>query len=412
VQNAPDARNPASAHDELQDPDVVYVLNGCKDGVAYTMHKPASTYAACTCNMGKQGSVCSHQVAWLLDRHPYGDSAERLIVKMLGTRLGFVGGCSMEDIEDLSWELSMLRLKVMCPSPTAARADANGEGDGTPAVEEPAGLTQDENVQSQSAPAPRPTPPGERAHQNFLGRMESLLHQQLAGVREAPPERQRDLMVRLETAQLSLLQDIQAAAKPRERPQPCGTFCVTGDGHFLRRRSCVEGPRKGHKGAANPAAKWPRQDFVNTRVRDSSSCISKALREGRGAMQDAKHVQNCMNTSHATSARKAGGGRQLQQLQPQLLQRPHQQQTANMAPRVMPQQPLNLLQDFLMRQDSRRLKATASAGVVVPRSRLAFTPPPQQQQHHHHHHRQLHPVQSLSLQQVLLQQQQQQLPLP
>jgi hypothetical protein len=41
------------------------------------------------------------------------------------------------------------------------------------------------------------------------------------------------VMVRLETARLSLLQDIQAAAKPRERPQPCGSFSVTGDGHFL-----------------------------------------------------------------------------------------------------------------------------------------------------------------------------------
>jgi hypothetical protein len=245
----------------------------------------------------------------LLDMHPYGDSAERLIVSMLGTRLGFVGGCSMEDIEDLSWELGMLRLKVMCPSPAAARTDANGEGDGAPAVEEPTGLTQDENAQSQSAPAPRPTPPGERAHQNFLGRMESLLHQQLAGVREAPPERQRDLMVRLETAQLSLLQDIQAAAKPRKRPQPCGNFSVTGDGHFLRRRSCLEGPRKGTKGTAEPAAKRSRQDFVNTRVRDDSGCISKALFGGRGA----KHVQNCLNTSHSTGARQAKGGQQPQQ---------------------------------------------------------------------------------------------------
>jgi hypothetical protein len=172
----------------------------------------------------------------------------------------------MEDIEDLSWELGMLRLKVMCLSPAAARAQANVEGDRAPAVEEMAGLAQDENTQSQSAPAPRPTPPGECAHQNFLGRMESLLHQQLAAVREAPLERQRDLMVRLETTQLSLLQDIQAAAKSRERPQTCGNFSVTGDDISCEDAAALKDLGRGPKAQLNLRQNGPGKTLQDTRT--------------------------------------------------------------------------------------------------------------------------------------------------
>jgi hypothetical protein len=44
----------------------------------------------------------------------------------------------------------------------------------------------------------------------------------------------------------------------------------------------------------------------------------------------------------------------------------------NTASLVMPQQPLHLLQEYLMLQDRRQLEAAAAAGGVVPRSMLAF----------------------------------------
>jgi hypothetical protein len=55
-----------------------------------------------------------------------------------------------------------------------------------------------------------------------------------------------------------------------------------------------------------------------------------------------------------------------------LLLSPPQQQIANTASLVMPQQPLHLFQEYLMLQDRRRLEAEAAAGSGVPRSVLAF----------------------------------------
>jgi hypothetical protein len=71
---------------------------------------------------------------------------------------------------------------------------------------------------------------------------------------------------------------------------------------------------------------------------------------------------------------------QPQQLQPELRLLPQllppMQQQEHMAPTascVMSLQPLDLLHSFLMQQDSRRHEGTAAAGVVIPRSRLAFS---------------------------------------
>jgi hypothetical protein len=57
----------------------------------------------------------------------------------------------------------------------------------------------------------------------------------------------------------------------------------------------------------------------------------------------------------------------------QLLQHKLLEQMAPTASRVMPQQRLDLLQNFLMQQDRRRHESAAAAGVVVPRSTLAFS---------------------------------------
>jgi hypothetical protein len=125
--------------------------------------------------------------------------------------------------------------------------------------------------------------------------MEAFLKQQWEVLQSADPLRQKDLMTQQESAHRSLLKVMQAAA------QLVGTnFSETGDGHFFRKRSCLEGPRK-HSAEQQRAGARPRHDFLNTRARDDSACISKAFNSGRGAKEVAHHVANYLRTSHSTA---------------------------------------------------------------------------------------------------------------
>jgi hypothetical protein len=106
-----EAAGTSSGMDTLPGQRVVYPLISDKESMQLTMLKPGSNFAACNCNTGQRGSLYKHQVAWLLAQYPYGGCAARFIVKMLGTRLGFVRGCTMHDIQDLTMELCHLQLQ-------------------------------------------------------------------------------------------------------------------------------------------------------------------------------------------------------------------------------------------------------------------------------------------------------------
>jgi hypothetical protein len=85
----------------------VNVLQAGFQTKAYTIFPPASRYAACTCATAMQRIICKHQVAWLVALAPLVHRAdvECLSVLMLGTRLGFTGGASMEDNSSLTHAL-------------------------------------------------------------------------------------------------------------------------------------------------------------------------------------------------------------------------------------------------------------------------------------------------------------------
>jgi hypothetical protein len=397
VQVAPsplsEAASTAVGTDPLTGPQIVYVLSSDKDSILHTMKNPGSNFAACSCNTGKQGSVCKHQVAWLLAQYPYGDSAERLIVKMLGTRLGFVGGCSMEDIQDLTVELSSLQLQQPSTAACATRRGPFSEHcDEVLAMH----LGQENSVGSSNLLAR--AGPGQQAMENHRQRMEALLKQQWEALQSADPLRQKDLMTQQESAHRSLLKVMQAAAQRVAQARPVSNFTATGDGHFLRKRSCLDGPRKSKRSAEQqPAGKRPRQDFVNTRVRDDSACISKAFNSGHSAKEAARHVANCLRTSHSTTATltqqpsvqsEAPPGlpllQQQQDMQALSLQpfssssSPHHQQLQYqqvqrlLAPPVMPQSPLRLLHRYMVNKDRRRMDAAAAAATTLPHSSLVF----------------------------------------
>jgi hypothetical protein len=68
--------------------------------VVYTMEAPGSKYAAGNCPVSTQSKMCKHQVAWLivLALAHCKSQAMCLVVRMLGTLLGFLRGRSMENI--------------------------------------------------------------------------------------------------------------------------------------------------------------------------------------------------------------------------------------------------------------------------------------------------------------------------
>jgi hypothetical protein len=210
----------------------VYVLNESQDAARYCMQSPDYNYAACSCNTGKQGSMCKHQIAWLLAEFPYGDQAERLIVSMPGTRLGFVEGCSMEDISDLTTELSLLHASEMHCTQTASheQRDADslrGTEQGTVLHLAVACENADGNLDKWV--------PGTQAHNNHRSRIEKIVQQQLEAIRHADPLRQKDLMIQQESSLNSLLLVLEAAGLHPADAQPSENFGVTGDGKCGRK---------------------------------------------------------------------------------------------------------------------------------------------------------------------------------
>jgi hypothetical protein len=111
---AMDKRRLVSQQPDMSNPKAVDVLDDSGTSIAYTLSEPASNFACCSCLMAKQRKACKHHVAWLLSQAPDSNKEEamRLIVCMLGTRLGFSGGCSMEDIKDLFDALLALHCRL------------------------------------------------------------------------------------------------------------------------------------------------------------------------------------------------------------------------------------------------------------------------------------------------------------
>jgi hypothetical protein len=68
--------------------------------VQYHMRHPHLMYACCTCPHAAQQQLCKHQSAVLMQLYP-GPEAWKVMVLMLGTRLGMLGGCYPEHKEPL-----------------------------------------------------------------------------------------------------------------------------------------------------------------------------------------------------------------------------------------------------------------------------------------------------------------------
>jgi hypothetical protein len=378
--------------------DAVHVLSEDLTAVRYVLTDPASRFAACSFPVAMQQKPCKHQVTWLLSLAPAGRTAdaERLILSRLGTLLGFAGGCSMDCILTLSVALKnllpvALELQVSEPSPVAAAGAV--EADHIEMFDVAPG-SNDTGVPA--LPAPRLL--GPLALQNHWQELHALLEEECLGALDKAAASMQHSLALQQKALLVRARDasVSAASTAHELRE---NFASAADITYKRHKCGLELPPRNAK---SPTTKQPCQaplqkDFAKVR-RDDSQHVSKAFRGGRSAKQAAEHVQQCMSTAlhntcawqqqqqplHPLSLQQAPllqqpQQRQRQQLEPEIWGLPQllsptqqQEQMANTASLVMPQQPLHLLQEYLMLQDRRRLEAEAAAGGVVPRSMLAL----------------------------------------
>jgi hypothetical protein len=194
------------AADELAEPASVAVMG--TDGLqAYVMTRPASTYACCTCPEAIQRKPCKHHIAWLLAQAPDNRQPEavRMVVQMLGTRLGFAGGCAMEDTSNLFHALQDLH-GWSCAT-MVARPDM-------PDNHAPA--QEIVPVNAERAVPSNPPPPGAVAMQNHMSEMLQMVNAQLEQIAQADPCKQRDLMTMQKSVIFQLSENIRVF-----RPMSC-----------------------------------------------------------------------------------------------------------------------------------------------------------------------------------------------
>jgi hypothetical protein len=345
--------------------DAVHVLSKDLTAVQYVLTDPATRFATCSCPVATQHKACKHQVAWLLSLAPADrkTDAERLVLSCLGTLLGFAGGCTMESIADLSVALKSLRpmapdLPVREPQPAAAAAAAaecNEGSDGAPG-------SDDRGCQ--------PRLLGPLALNNHRWELHRLLEECLGALDKADPSMQHSLALQQKALPVRDV-SVSVASTAHELRE---NFATAADITYKRHKSALEHQCQSKRTrTAKHSDQAPLQKKIANVRRDESLLVSKAFRGGRSAKQAAEHIQQCMNTA----CQKAGAQQHQQQPQDhqplsQLLQHRPLEQLAPTASHVMPQQRLDLLQEYLMLQDRRRLEAAAASGGVVPRSMLAF----------------------------------------
>jgi hypothetical protein len=372
------------AADELGEPASVDVL-GTDGSQAYVMTHPASTYACCTCPAGTQRKPCKHHIAWLLaqapdDRQP---EAVRLVVHMLGTRLGFAGGCTMEDTSNLFHALQALH-GWACATMVAS---LDMQDNPPPEQEHPA-------VCGDKAGPSNVPPPGAVAMQNHVHAILQMVNAQLEQIAQADPGKQRDMMTMQKSVIVQLSENIRVAASKAHELRP--SFAMNEDVSFKRHKSFLE--KSSTEKTSKQHVPRPGQSNFTSSRKDDSQHVSKALKGGRTAMQAAEHVQACINASQRAAKQPPPQPPQQQRrhlqmplaVQHQLLQQQqhlHQQHyffqqqqehqdnsTQSNCAGALAQQEHLALPAYLQQQDKRRLDVAEARGQPIARSSLAFPP--------------------------------------
>lgn len=312
-------------------PETLCVLSRDKTGTRYTMQRPASKFAACDCEHGRQMHICHHQVAYLMQQSCDQAAAEKLLYKMLGVRFGFLGGCTEEDISDLT-EALRAQAPPTPAQPTAAAA---------PAQRALTALAADEHAPAASDCAPAaPLSMGADARKRFCADTLAKLSEALQRF-EAAPEAAHAHLAKLITSHVGHAYDACALASEGFALPESAEFQSTGDGMFKRKLGAIERSSQRRRkssisaatGVGSAAAAQPTDGAgaapatAQANFAHSSQCgsgptklyPSKAFSAGRGCKEAAQYVQDALNqraaraeasvrAKHTAGAAQAGAG--------------------------------------------------------------------------------------------------------
>jgi hypothetical protein len=274
--------------------ELVHVLSEDLEAVQYTMTSPASRFAACSCPVAVQHKPCKHQVAWLLALAPpeCQDEAERLVLRGLGTLLGFAGRCSMENIGNLSDALKELST---CDQAGAPLLEPNVP---LHAVQN---SSEAENTLGTAHAIVAPRLLGPVALQNHRRELRTLLEESLSALERADPGIQHTLALQqkgffVRARDVSLI----AASTAQELKE---NFASAAEITYKRHKSALEQPRvvkrKARADATDTDEGCKQQDFAGKPRQSDSFQISKPLK-GRSAKQASKRMQQVQGPNQET----------------------------------------------------------------------------------------------------------------
>jgi hypothetical protein len=219
----------AQVVETVEDVERVDVLVAGGSEVKYTMWDPRVRQNACTCETATQGNICEHQVAWLLKEYSHGAKAEKLMAKMLGSRFGYNGGCSLLDITGLIDALNELEI---------AEADGRNHLSASSKV---AALSEYPAADSEP-PTPRANPtsvPGPIAVNNHKDKLLGMF-QSMCSLLDTTPAVNLAGIMQTQVEQMSVLVKLSQQAAGAEPLASAVQFQKKGNNNMRRHKSFLE----------------------------------------------------------------------------------------------------------------------------------------------------------------------------
>jgi hypothetical protein len=195
------------------------------------MHDPRVRQNACMCDTATQGNIFAHQVAWLLKEYLYGATAEKLLVRMLGTSFGYFGGCSLLDISALIDAFNEIEI-ASCSGRSSSLASDKAH------AEEVHELTASIPLPTASKHT-RPSVPGSEAVHNHTDKLSCMLQSMFSLLDTTPADNLAAIMQTM-TEQMSVLVKVSEKVAGAEPLATTDHFEKKGDINMRRHRTFLE----------------------------------------------------------------------------------------------------------------------------------------------------------------------------